>query len=314
MLFNFQGPIRCRFRRQLRYYITHSFHCQHLSAIFFSNLPRPRVFWVKLSTFCGKCTALVPFAAHPYSALPLCVFPHKIRAFCTTKAAFLCGKRQIVGRFLSNAVFDNKKPASGGTQVFCLFWILKDSIVILITTNLTAAKNRQKKSLRQCPVGAKASFFTGQVFEAPPEKCLHIYRPENRKCATVFFKFFWKNFCVGKYTAYFGDWMRFFYELGAKRAKSLPVLFQRGYQSITRSLEGTASTLRSAIALRCLGAQIVFTCAQTYFAVLESALMRAQRLSTQKAGQKSGFLCVSYMYICIYNYLVSLKTSRFLTQ
>ena len=129
MLFNFQGPIRCRFRRQLRYYITHSFHCQHLSAIFFSNLPRPRVFWVKLSTYCGKCTAFVPFAARPCSVLSLCAFPHKIRAFCTTEAAFLCGKRQIVGRFLSNAVFDNKKPASGGTQVFCLFWILKDSIV-----------------------------------------------------------------------------------------------------------------------------------------------------------------------------------------
>ena len=225
MLFNFQGPIRCRFRRQLRYYITRFFHCQHLSAIFFSNLPRPRVFWVKLSTFCGKCTALVPFAAHPYSALPLCVFPHKNRAFCTTKAAFLCGKRQIVGRFLSNAVFDNKKPASGVTQVFCLFWILKDSIVILITTNLAAAKNRQKKSLRQCPVGAKASFFTGQVFEAPPEKCLHIYRPENRKCATVFLKFFWRNFCVGKYTAYFGDWMRFFYKIGCKAGKKPPGLF-----------------------------------------------------------------------------------------
>lgn len=40
----------------------------------------------------------------------------------------------------------------------------------------------------------KGFFFTGQVFEAPPEKCLHIYRPENRKCATVFLNFFEKNF------------------------------------------------------------------------------------------------------------------------
>ena len=109
MLFNFQGPIRCRFRRQLRYYITHFIHCQHLSAIFFSNLPRSRVFWVKLSTSCGKCTAFVPFAARPCSALPLCAFPHKIRAFCTTKAAFLCGKRQIVGRFFVKRSFWQQK-------------------------------------------------------------------------------------------------------------------------------------------------------------------------------------------------------------
>ena len=65
------------------------------------------------------------------------------------------------------------------------------------------------------------------------------------------------------------------------------------------SLEGAEAVLRSAIALRCLGAQIVLACAQTYFSVLESALMRAQRLSTQKAGQKSGFLYFVYVYMYI---------------
>ena len=67
------------------------------------------------------------------------------------------------------------------------------------------------------------------------------------------------------------------------------------------SSEGTEAALRSAIALRRLGAQIVLACAQTYFAVLESALMRAQRLSTQKAGQKSGFFVFR---ICIYVYII----------
>lgn len=121
-----------------------------------------------------------------------------------------------------------------------------------------------------------------------------------------FFQIFLKKFLRGKiHSLFWGLNEIFSTKLGAKRAKSLPVFFQRGCQRINRSadslppsLEGTEAALRSAIALRRLGAQIVLACAQTYFAVLESALMRAQRLSTQKAGQKSGFFVFRiYMYI-----------------
>lgn len=113
--------------------------------------------------------------------------------------------------------------------------------------------------------------------------------------------------------------MRFFStKLGAKRATPPQSFFGAGAKALTGqrilslrpplypfgvttpSLEGAEAALRSAIALRCPGAQIVPACAQTYFAVLESVLMRAQRLSTQKAGQKSGF---SSYFVYVYMYI-----------
>lgn len=55
-------------------------------------------------------------------------------------------------------------------------------------------KNRQKKSLRQCPVGAKASFFTGQVFEAPPENAYIYIDPKIANVQQFFSNFFEKIF------------------------------------------------------------------------------------------------------------------------
>ena len=118
------------FRRQLRYYIIPSSLCQHLSPIFFSNLPRSRAFRVKLSTSCGKLTTSLHAAYLHCSTSPLRTIPHKIRTFCTNTHSLFCGKPQITVQLSGIQPTKSKRPALGGTRVFCLFWILKDFIVI----------------------------------------------------------------------------------------------------------------------------------------------------------------------------------------
>ena len=109
MLFNFQGPIRCRSRRQLRYYIIPSSLCQHLSPIFFSFLPSIRVFHVNLSTSCGKLTTSFHTAYLPCSTSPLRTMLHKIRAFCTNAHSLFCGKPQITVQLSGNSVHKEQK-------------------------------------------------------------------------------------------------------------------------------------------------------------------------------------------------------------
>lgn len=58
-------------------------------------------------------------------------------------------------------------------------------------------------------------------------------------------------------------------------------------------------------------------CARVCSNLFRRARIRAHACSKvehAKSRTKVRLFCVSYMYICIYNYLVSLKTSRFLTQ
>ena len=99
-----------------------------------------------------------------------------------------------MGRFLSNAVFDNKKPASGGTQVFCLFWILKDSIAILITTNLTAAKTGKRSLCANVRLVQRLLFLLDRCLKHHRKNAYIYIDPKIANVQQFFSNFFEKIF------------------------------------------------------------------------------------------------------------------------
>lgn len=148
-----------------------------------------------------------------------------------------------------------------------------------------------------------------------------------------FFKIFLKKFLRGKiHSLFWGLNEIFSTKLGAKRAKSLSVFFRRGCKALTGqrilslrhafiSLWRDSSLLRGNWGGASLRNRSPLpwcsNCARVCSNLFRRARIRAHACSKvehAKSRTKVRLFCVSYMYICIYNYLVSLKTSRFLTQ